>query len=135
MLDASAAGPAGPWAAVAGALAGRIGVLRAGIVSPLNVSVAWRVPAGRPEPDAERARTGSYSAADRQLLVEIAVPATLPDDPEGFLLSALRDAVELAERYGLQQQIIARPLAELRALVAALEQDSGAPGQDNVPAG
>ncbi len=78
--------------------------------------------AGLPlEPDADGVRTGSYSAAGRQLLVEIAVPATLPDDPAGFLLSALRDAVELAERYALKEQIIARPLAELRALVAALE--------------
>jgi hypothetical protein len=118
----SSADSAMQWLAPVRALAERIAAVRAGVDSPVPVSVLYQASGGRRQRRDEDVWISPQSA-DGQLIVHAAVPAGLPPDPAEVLLSLLRDAVELAERYALQHEIAVRPLAELRALVAALEQD------------
>jgi hypothetical protein len=119
---ASSADSAEPWLGPVRALAERIAAVRAGVDSPVPVRVLYQASAGGRQRHDEDVWISPQSA-DGQLIVHAAVPAGLPPDPAEVLLSLLRDAVELAERYALQHEIAARPLAELRALLAALEQD------------
>jgi hypothetical protein len=92
---------------------------RTEIASPLNVNVVFQVAGNVVQPDFEGARTGKFSKANRLLLVQVALPAEVPDDPESYLRGALSDAIDEAEGWA-RERSIAPDLQVLRELVAGL---------------
>jgi hypothetical protein len=92
---------------------------RTEIASPLNVNVVFQVAGNVVQPDFEGARTGQFSKANRLLLVQVALPAEVADDPESYLRGALSDAIDEAEGWA-RERSIAPDLQVLRELVAGL---------------
>lgn len=105
------------WREAIGELTHAVADARADIASPLNVNVVFQVPGNVVQPDFEGARTGRYSKADRLLLVQVALPDEVPDDPDGYLREALTDAIGEAEEWA-RRRSIAPDLGALRELAA-----------------
>jgi hypothetical protein len=83
----------------------RVATARAGVTADLNVNVVFDVPGEVAQAGYEGVRTGSYSKAQRLLMVQVALPEAPPSDAAAHLrVSAIR-AVEEAERWASAQQI------------------------------
>lgn len=105
------------WRDAIGELTRAVADARSDIRSPLNVNVVFQVAGNVVQPDFEGARTGRYSKADRLLLVQVALPDDVPDDPDGYLREALLDAIAEAEGWA-RRRSIAPDLGALRELAA-----------------
>lgn len=108
------------WGDEAMELARRVKALRAGVDSPLNVNVVYQVRGDVVPVDFSGVRTGRYSAADRLLLVQAAVPDGPPVHPAETLIDLLDSAIEEAERFAQRKAISYEPFQALRAVAAGL---------------
>lgn len=105
------------WRDAIGELTRAVADVRADVSSPLNVNVVFHVAGNVIRPNFEGARTGRYSKADRLLLVQVALPDGVPDDPAGYLRAALMQAIREAEEWA-RRRSIASGLDALRELAA-----------------
>ncbi len=96
--------PTKQWDVETTALAKRIIALREGIESSLNVNVVYQIPGELWSPNFTGVRTGSFSAARRLLIVQVAVPSGWPVDPRGLLMNLLSEAIEAAESYARRRK-------------------------------
>jgi hypothetical protein len=106
-----------PWRDGIRGLTNRVVAARAGTESPLNVNVVFQIPGHVISPDFTGTRTGRFSKQDGLLMVQVALPEEVPEDPEGYLLDALHGAVNQAEEWARKRRLTA-DLAELRAILA-----------------
>ncbi len=105
------------WRDAIGELTRAVADARADVASPLNVNVVFQVPGSVVQPDFEGTRTGRHSKADRLLLVQVALPDEVPDDPDAYLRGALSEAIAEAEEWA-RRRSIASDLQALRELAA-----------------
>jgi hypothetical protein len=89
--------PGVPWKPAIQVLMNRVIDLRRGVESPLNINVVFHVPGSLLAPEFSGSRTGSFRKRDRLLMVQVALPIETPDDQSGYLISAVRDAIETVE--------------------------------------
>jgi hypothetical protein len=89
--------PGVPWKAAVQALMDRVVDLRQGVESPLNLNVVFHVPGSILGTEFEGVRTGSFRRRDCHLMVQVALPHKAPDDQDGYLLAALREAMAAVE--------------------------------------
>jgi hypothetical protein len=107
------------WRDAIGELTRAVAEARADVASPLNVNVVFQVPGNVVRPDFEGVRTGRFSKADRLLLVQVALPDEVPDEPGGYLRGALSIAIAEAEEWA-RRRSVAPDLKPLRELAARL---------------
>jgi hypothetical protein len=104
------------WSRLIGALSRDIEQLSIGLSTPVRVNVVYHVD-GRAAPnDFEGVRTGSFNRAKSLLVVQAAVPADIPDEPEGLLLELLGESMVAAESFARQERL-SDGLPALRGLV------------------
>lgn len=104
------------WSRVIGALSREVEQLSIGLSTPIRVNVVYHVD-GRVVPNEfEGVRTGRFKKAKSLLVVQAAVPANIPDEPERLLLELLEESVVAAESFARQKRL-ADGLPALRALV------------------
>ena len=94
-----------PWREALRELVNAVAEARTATASPLNVNVVFQVPGDILHPDFEGARTGRYSKPDSLLLVQVALPDEVPDDPAAYLRTALGDAIGEAEEWARRRNI------------------------------
>lgn len=87
------------WEAPLERLMSRVSELRQGVESSLNVNVVFQVPGSVLAPDFQGVRTGRYSRRNRHLMVQVALPSAVPDDPDGYLRTTLLAAVDEADTW------------------------------------
>jgi hypothetical protein len=87
------------WKVALMRLMNQVILARQDIESPLNVNVVFQVPGSILTPDFEGARTGSFSKARRLLMVQVALPAEMPTDPDSYLRDCLAIAVSEVEKW------------------------------------
>lgn len=97
----------------------RVGTLRAGVESPLNLNVVFQVPGEVAKPDFQGVRTGRYSKADRLLMIQVALPEDVPPDSDAHLVEAAYAAIDEAERWA-KQRGIAEDLTPVREILDRL---------------
>ena len=107
------------WRAAISRLAIRVAELREGVESPINLNVIYQVPGSVLESEFIGVRTGRYSKKDRHLIVQVAIPPELPEDPYAFVQDALAQSVLEAESWA-RGKGIASDLSSLRRLAAAV---------------
>jgi hypothetical protein len=105
-----------PWRDAIAALTHRVITARQDAESPLNVNVVFHVPGSMLKPEFEGVRTGRFSQPLRLLMVQVALPETVPPDPEGYLLDAIGAAIDMAERWA-KRRGLASDLDALRRIV------------------
>lgn len=104
------------WSRAIGALSRKVEQLSLGVSTPVRVNVVYHVE-GRVAPNEfEGVRTGRFNNAKSLLVVQAAVPADMPDEPEGLLLELLETSVVAAESFARQRRL-ADGLPALRGLV------------------
>ena len=114
------------WSRVIGALSREVEQLSVGLSTPVRVNVVYHVD-GRVAPNEfEGIRTGRFNNAKSLLVVQAAVPADMPDEPEGLLLELLEASMVAAESFARQRRL-ADSLPALRGLVRkiSVEKRSG----------
>lgn len=97
----------------------RVAETRSGVTSPLNINVVFQIPGNMVTPDFEGARTGTFAASERLLMVQVALPEEPPEDVDAELRDRLRAAVDEAERWARTRHL-ADELSEVRRLVMSL---------------
>jgi hypothetical protein len=104
------------WSRAIGALSREVEGLSVGLSTPVRVNVVYHVD-GRVTPNEfEGVRTGRFNDAKSLLVVQAAVPADMPDEPEALLLELLGAAVLAAESFARQKRL-AESLPALHDLV------------------
>jgi hypothetical protein len=106
-----------PWREAIADLTRSVAEARDAVTSPLNINVVFQVPGSILQPDFHGTRTGRYSKADRLLLVQVALPEEVPDEPKRYVRAALSDAIGEAEEWA-RARTIATDLEALRELAA-----------------
>lgn len=101
----------GPWRESIQALALRIADARADVRTVLNVNVVFHVPGRQLKPEFNGIRTASYSVANRLLMVQVALPEHIPADPDAYVRSTVKDAIDAAERWATNRNIDVDALA------------------------
>lgn len=87
------------------------------LTTPVNVNAVYHVPGNvRPQLEFQGVRTGAYSKREKQLVVQVALPPEVADDPQVTLLACLREAIGAAEDY-VSQRGLADGLPEIRAFI------------------
>jgi hypothetical protein len=89
---------------------------RTGVESSLNVNVVFQVPGNIITPDFSGVRTGRFSKEDNLLMVQVALPEEVPPDAERYLIDAVHEALDEAERWA-NKRGIASDLPSLRAIL------------------
>jgi hypothetical protein len=113
------------WRRAVSDLGSRVKAAREGVESPLRVNVVFQIPGEvLPVIEFSGVRTGRYASADRHLLIQAALPADVPAEPQRLLMELLGQAVELAVQFA-RRRGIADDLGELRELVSSLERSEG----------
>jgi hypothetical protein len=107
------------WSDAVNALSRRVMAVQNSVESPLRVNVVYQVPGEVVPVTFTGVRTGRYAAADRHLLVQVALPEQPPDKPEALLLALLHQAVDAAAAFA-RKKGLADDLVELRELVSSL---------------
>jgi hypothetical protein len=99
----SVVGGVGPkaraWSDSISRLTRRVVAARSGVDSPLNLNVVFHVPGEVLPVDGEYVRTGRYDSRTRHLMVQVTVPESPPEDPDGLVLSRLAEAIAEAEEW------------------------------------
>ena len=88
-----------PWEVALLRLMNQVIAARHGVEAALNVNVVFQVPGSIQSPDFEGARTGTFSKKDRHLMVQVALPAAVPDDPDTYLRDSLAQAMGEVEQW------------------------------------
>jgi len=88
-----------PWEQALLRLMNEVASVREGVDSPINVNVVFQVPGSILTPDFEGARAGTFSKNDSHLMVQVALPAAIPDDPDAYLRDLIELAVSEVERW------------------------------------
>lgn len=66
---------------------------------PVAVNVVFQVPGELMTPDFEGIRTGRYWQKKARLVVQVALPEDVPDDPDLYVRERLAEAVEVAREF------------------------------------
>jgi hypothetical protein len=104
------------WSRAIGALSREVEHLSLGLSTPVRVNVVYHVD-GRVAPNEfEGVRSGRFNHGKSLLVVQAAVPADMPDEPERLLLELLEASVAAAESFARQRRL-ADGLPALRGLV------------------
>lgn len=120
MMIGGAGSTTARWERAVKTLLERVRHARRGIDSPLRVNVVYQIPGSViPTIDFVGVRTGRYSAADRHLLVQVALPSELPAEPDTLVFQLLLEAVDAAAEVG-RRKGLAADLPALRALVRSI---------------
>lgn len=69
------------------------------------LNVIYQIPGEVMTPDFEGVRTGRYSKSKARLIVQVALPEEVPDDPERVVREYLDQAIGLAESFLLKKGI------------------------------
>jgi hypothetical protein len=93
------------WRDAARKLTIRIAEARAGMMVPLNVNVVFHIGGRSIRPEFSGVRTGSFNKRHSLLMVQVALPAEVPPDPDSHVKRAVRDALDLAERWAERRRI------------------------------
>ena len=91
------------WVDAIRVLTREIASRRAGIQSDINVNVEFHVPGNILAPDFDGVRTGYFRKRDRLLKVQVALPATAPDDPRAALIEAVGAALDATDDWALKK--------------------------------
>lgn len=94
------------WGEAAMKLARRVSAVRDGIDSPLSVNVVYHVPGEVVPVDFSGIRTGTFLKEENLLMVQVALPAECPSDPETVLCEQLFRAVAVAEEFAQRQRLV-----------------------------
>jgi hypothetical protein len=86
-------------------------------VPPLYLNVVFQVPGRSFKPDFSGVRTGTYSSVNNELMVQVAVPEPIPDDPPAFLREATLAAIDESERWGRRRFEPGFDLSSLRKIL------------------
>lgn len=89
--------PGLPWKPAVEALLFRVHDLSRDVESPLNINVVFHVLGSILAPEYSGSRTGSFRKRDCLLMVQVALPIEAPEDQAGYLVAAVRDALETVE--------------------------------------
>ena len=79
-------------------------MLREGVQSQLNVNVVFHVPGSILKPEFDGVRTGSFRKRDSLLMVQVALPLDIHDDPASYLRDAMVSAVDEAEAWAVRRR-------------------------------
>jgi hypothetical protein len=110
------------WGDAVMQLARRVKLAREGIDSPIRVNVVYQVPGEVVPVKFSGVRTGRYSAVDRLLLIQVALPESpMPPDVEEILLKLLVAAIEEAERFAQRNRLTTGSLEDIRAIAGRLQ--------------
>ena len=104
------------WSRAIGTLSRDVEQQSIGLSTPVRLNVVYHVDGRLVPNDFEGVRTGRFNKAKSLLVVQAAVPADMPDEPESLLLKLLEDSVVAAESFA-RQEGLADGLPALRALV------------------
>ena len=107
------------WRIAMRPLVARIRRLREGVSSPLCVNVVYFIPGPTVQIDFEGVRTGSFSRAKRDLIVQAALPEQPAVPYDEILRSLMVASIDAAEAFAKRRKI-ADSLPELRDLVGRL---------------
>lgn len=107
------------WRMAMSSIAARIEHLREGVSSPLCVNVVYFIPGPTVEIDFEGVRTGSFSRAKRDLIVQAALPEHPAVPYDEILRSLMVASIDAAEAFAKRRKL-ADSLPELRDLVGRL---------------
>jgi hypothetical protein len=105
-----------PWRDALTELTRRVFTAQQGLEAPLNVNVVFQVPGNIVKPDFTGARTGSFAKEQRLLMVQVALPEEVPDDPAAYVRTATHEAIDKAARWAEKRRVDADPDA-LHAIV------------------
>jgi len=105
-----------PWRVALTELTRRVVDARKGVETPLNVNVVFHVPGNILKPDFNGPRTGSFAKEQRLLMVQVALPEEVPDDPVAYVEAATHGAIDEAARWAERRRVDADPDA-LHAIV------------------
>jgi hypothetical protein len=94
-----------PWREAIRALSVGVADARQAKQVPLNLNVVFHVPGRQFKPEFSGVRTGRYSAKDRLLMVQVAVPETVPEDPNVYVRDAVDLAIDEATRWAARKKI------------------------------
>jgi hypothetical protein len=104
------------WSHAIGTLSRKAEELSVGLSTPVRVNVVYHVN-GRILPNEfEGLRTGRFDKPNALLVVQAAVPARMPDQPQKLLLELLEAAIVAAEAFAKRKNL-ADDLSDLRGLV------------------
>ncbi|TFB94554.1 hypothetical protein [Cryobacterium sp. HLT2-28] len=110
------------WGDAVMQLARRVKSERAGVDSPLRVNVVYQVPGEVVQVKFSGVRTGRYSATERLLLIQAALPVgAVPPNAEDILLQLLDAAIGEADLFAQKKGLTDNPLEEIRALASPLK--------------
>jgi hypothetical protein len=109
------------WSDAVRALTLRVSEARIGAQSPLNLNVVFHIPGEFLQPKFTGLRTGRFSARERTLMVQVALPQeSPPPDATEVLIALLRDAVETAEAFAESKKLNQGTLKGLRTILEKL---------------
>jgi hypothetical protein len=109
-----------PWRDAVRAVARRLKDLPASFETPLAINVSFQIPGEVIKPDFTGIRTGTFSRRDALLMIQVALPDSIDEDRELYVVARLRDAIDVAERFAIMEALPDTDLTDLRQLVAAL---------------
>jgi len=89
----------------------------------VNLNVVFHVPGPLLTPDYDGVRTGSFRSGDSHLMVQVAVPAGLPDDPPAAVGEMLFASIAAAEAWATKRKIANR-LDVARAIARSATSDA-----------
>jgi hypothetical protein len=112
-------GSAREWAAAVSDITLRVFDAAAGAVSPLIVGVLFQISGETFKADFEGLRTGRYSKATNTLLIQVALPESLPDSTYDFLVEMLKKAIDVAEDVSRKKNL-SDGLPAIRSILAQL---------------
>jgi hypothetical protein len=82
----------------------------------LNLNIVFQVPGNLAQPDFLGVRTGHYAKNRALLIVQVALPEIVPDEPSEYLRSATEAAISEAERWASSKGL-AESLPALRQII------------------
>lgn len=115
------------WKTAIRRLTRRVADLRDDLTSPLAVNVVFHVPGEIVRPDFYEPRTGKFSRRDGTVMIQVPLPdIPVPSDVDSVLVRACFQAIDIAERFGIEKGIVNAPLDGLRSLLEDVERSLAA---------
>jgi hypothetical protein len=94
-----------PWREAVRDLSGRVSSIAKGMDAPLKLNVVFHIPGNLLKPDYDGMRTGRYSKSEAALMIQIALPEEVPQDPAGYIKEATSAAIEEATRWAARRRV------------------------------
>ncbi len=104
------------WSRAIGTLSRKAEELSVDLSTPVRVNVVYHVDGMTLPNEFEGVRTGRFDRPKTLLVVQAAVPARIPDEPQELLLELLEAAIVAAETFA-KRKSLADDLGGLRGLV------------------